>query len=122
MRKQANKKRYKPLYVLVSGSDTDQGTFMYCDGAYWSRQHAQNEMHLQYENKLQEIIADFGEEFLLDGDAEINQHRASISVDICPPDSYVWEIYERVVEVNWPMAVLLGIAQLFWEKRGKEAA
>ena len=110
MKKHADK---KPIYILVSYSDTKDGTSLYCDGAYWNIRLAQEEMRRQYNEQLAEIINRMGKECLPEDYFDLWETGASITVDICPPDSYQWEIYKRIVEVNRWSAILLYVSSFF---------
>lgn len=95
MRKRAKKKKEKRIYVLISLSDTSEGTDMFCDDVFQRKSGAQREMKMLFEGQLEELKEDFGEGLI--SEAFIRKDKAYIQVDLTPPACYSWEIWERAL-------------------------
>ena len=86
------------VYVLVSCEKDKHGESIWCEGVYRSAEGARKEMETQYTQKLEKLVAEVGMERIPAENYGIWQEKANIYVDGFHTDSYVWEIFKRVVQ------------------------
>ena len=95
MKKRVKKKKEKRIYVLMSLSDTSEGTDTFCDDVFLRERGAQREMKMLFEGQLAELKEDYGEELI--SEVFIGKNKAYIQVELTPPACYSWEIWERAL-------------------------